>query len=84
MIAINIYSKLQYKVYKYKDVLYIYLKHIDKYYILKKSYIKLDDIEEGKEFSYYKINNELYTGFYSTEYKCFANTTKIEQMRLDI
>jgi hypothetical protein len=82
MIAINLLNpNYQYEVKRYKSVLYFEQDSDEnKYYILEKSYEKENDIQEGYQYSYYKINGELYTGFWSNVYESFHKET--EQMEL--
>ena len=80
MIAKDLLQNKPYEVKKYNNVLYIELD--SGYMILEKTNLKLEQIEYGHLYSFYKINDEpiIYDSFYSTEYKCF--TKQHEQLAL--
>ena len=83
MIAINIQNKRKYEVQNYKDILYYETdSRTLPYYILERSYDIESEIAYGYRYTYYKINDELYSGFLTNSYKAFTKST--EQMRLNI
>lgn len=82
MKAINLLNNnYQYEVHTYKNVLYLIKNNSEApYYILEESHENKENIKHGYLYSYYMVGNQLYTGFYSNVYECFANDT--EQLKL--
>lgn len=80
MIAKDLLQNKPYEVKKYNNVLYIELD--SGYMILEKTDLKLEQIEYGHLYSFYKINDEpiIYDSFYTTDYKAFVKEQ--EQLRL--
>ena len=78
MEAYNLLTLTQYPVNEAQGLLYL---EIDKMYvILEKVALTPNNIEYGHLYSYYEINNEIYEGFHTTDYRPFIKTQ--EQLRL--
>lgn len=83
MIAINLMNKREYEVKQYNDILYFETDNESlPYYILERSYDIESEIAYGMRYTYYKIDNKLYSGYLSNVYKSFAKP--VSQMSLDI
>ena len=76
--AANLYNSKNYDVYQEKNLLFLI---IGKYYfVLIKTDINKNTIEYGFLYSFYEINDKIYDGFFTTDYRPFFNT--FEQLSL--
>jgi hypothetical protein len=73
MKAINQLSNKSYEVNEYKGVYYITTQNGEvPYIILERANKRKEDIDEGHLYSHYNLNGELYSSFWTSDYKCFV------------
>ena len=78
MTAKNLLTNREYNVNEAQGLLYLEIEGM--YVILQKIMITPKEIEYGHLYSHYEINNDIYEGFYTTDYKAFVKEQ--EQLRL--
>ena len=73
MNAINVLTAIVYPVHRYKNVMYYETESPSlPYYVFEPCSYGEEDIKVGYEYTHYKIDRELYSGYLTNNYKTFA------------